>query len=86
MNISHLAGSIDFALAFAVVHEVPDRENLFKDVYSSLKPGKELLFAEPSGHETPEGFAKSVKIAENTGFSVVQNLNIYNSYSVLLQK
>jgi len=86
LNIGQLAGTIDFALAFAVVHEVPNKENLFEEVYSSLKPMSKFLFAEPTGHETLDGFNNSVQIAEKTGFKVIEKLNIYNSYSVLFMK
>ena len=30
---------VDFALAFYMVHEVPDKEGFFAEVYSVLKPG-----------------------------------------------
>lgn len=86
LEISNLINSIDFALVFAIVHEVPDRVNFFREVYSALKPGSKCLFAEPTGHETLEGFQKSVKIAEDIGFKKLDELKIYNSYSVLLEK
>ena len=38
-NPGELLEKIDFALLFAVVHEVPDKDQLFQDLYKMLKPG-----------------------------------------------
>jgi len=58
----------DFALLFAVAHEVPDQELLFANLYRMLKPGANLYFAEPPGHVSPEEFERSVHLAEKAGF------------------
>ncbi len=33
----------DFALAFMMIHEVPDQRRLFSEIYTYLKPGGKLL-------------------------------------------
>ncbi len=63
LQIDDLACSIDFVLAFAVVHEVPDREILFKEIYNSLKKNGLLLISEPKGHVTKEEFEKTFVFA-----------------------
>lgn len=40
----------DFALAFYVVHEVPDRQRFLKQVVDLLKPGAHLMLIEPRHH------------------------------------
>jgi ubiquinone/menaquinone biosynthesis C-methylase UbiE len=50
MRLAESAGSVDFALAFAVVHEMPSASSFFVELSRSLKPGGSILFAEPAGH------------------------------------
>lgn len=69
-NVSELQGKLDFTLIFAVVHEVPDKKQLFNDIYNMLKPGGKVLFAEPKGHVTPADFDKSLQLAKAAGLKV----------------
>ena len=50
LGLQDLDGRVDFALAFAVIHELPDQERFFADVHAALKSGGEVLVAEPRGH------------------------------------
>jgi ubiquinone/menaquinone biosynthesis C-methylase UbiE len=86
LNISGLSGQIDFALLFAVVHELPDKNSLFKQVYDSLKTGGKVLISEPKGHVTDKNFTASIQTAENIGFKVSGTPEIKGSKSVLLSK
>ncbi len=88
MDQSHQAidKSADFALLFAVCHEVPDQIILFSELASMLKSGACLLFAEPKGHVSPPEFEKSVSIAEQAGFKKSDQLKISGSHSILLEK
>ncbi len=63
----------DFALLFAVAHEVPDQETLFINLYRMLKPGAHLFFGEPPGHVKKEEFDQSVLLAVKAGFSLVSD-------------
>ena len=85
-NFVDLKNTADFALLFAVAHEVPDREMLFKDLYNILKSGGILLFSEPSDHVKKEAFEKSLSFAMKTGFSQKEELTIKGGRSVLLEK
>jgi ubiquinone/menaquinone biosynthesis C-methylase UbiE len=76
----------DFALAFWMVHEVPDKKTFFESIYNSLKPGKCLLIAEPFGHVTKKKFDETISITEKAGFSVTGNPDIFFSRAVLLIK
>lgn len=86
LNISHLKESIDFALTFAVVHEVPDKDRFFKEIYHSLKQGGKLLFSEPKGHVSKENFDTSLEIAKSIGFQVREPIEISRSISIILEK
>jgi len=80
------ADKFDFALAFAVVHEVPDKDRLFREIYAALKQEGKLLIAEPKGHVSENDLAKSTSLAEKEGFRVIQKPIIKKSRSVLLMK
>ena len=86
LELDHLDEEIDFTLAFAVVHEVPDANNLFSEVYKVMKPGGKVLVAEPKGRVSENDFDTSVSIAEENGFQAIERLKTGRSYSVLLEK
>ena len=65
-----LSGQLDFILLFSVVHEVPDKIKLFRDLYIMSKSGCKVLFAEPKSHVSQETFAKSLQLAQSAGFKV----------------
>jgi ubiquinone/menaquinone biosynthesis C-methylase UbiE len=86
LNIPEFVGQADFALAFAVVHEIPDQKNLFRQIYDCLKPGATLLISEPTGHVTPESFEQMLKITTDTGFKEISRPEIKRGTSVYLEK
>ena len=86
LGLDDLDEKIDFALAFAVVHEVPDANNFFSEVYTAIKPGGKVLMAEPKGRVLENDFTISVTIAKRNGFKVIGKPKIGRSYSVLLEK
>jgi ubiquinone/menaquinone biosynthesis C-methylase UbiE len=61
----------DFALVFAMLHEVPDQRRLLGEVHRCLKRGGKLLLAEPPIHVTRWKFAAEVAAAEAVGFQIV---------------
>ena len=83
--MSGLAGRVDFALAFALVHEAPDKDILFSEIHRVLKPAAKLLFAEPRGHVSKQDFDKTVSLAQSMGFEVVVDLKIRRSHAILLR-
>jgi ubiquinone/menaquinone biosynthesis C-methylase UbiE len=82
----NLKEALDFVLLFAVVHEVPNQANLFSEVYSMLKPGGKVLFAEPKGHVSLEDFRKSISLAKNTGLLETNEKPMPKGLSVVLTK
>jgi 2-polyprenyl-3-methyl-5-hydroxy-6-metoxy-1,4-benzoquinol methylase len=77
----------DFILAFAVIHEVPSTENLFNQMYESLKPGGRILIAEPSHHVKQKAFDEEIETARKCGFTPVpKSQKIRASRVALLEK
>jgi len=72
---------VDFALSFAVAHEVPDTGSFFRQIASVLKPGGSLLLVEPKFHVSEEQFralvgdavAAGLKLTGDTGLGVGRN-------------
>jgi 2-polyprenyl-3-methyl-5-hydroxy-6-metoxy-1,4-benzoquinol methylase len=62
----------DFALAFMMVHEVPDPRRLLAEIYGCLNPGGKLLVAEPKIHVRGPAFRQTMAAAEDVGFRVAQ--------------
>jgi ubiquinone/menaquinone biosynthesis C-methylase UbiE len=85
-NPGELPGKLDFVLLFAVLHEVPDKAGLFKDIYSMLKKGSKVLFAEPKGHVSPDDFQASLNIARNAGFIILDEKPMEKGISAFLLK
>jgi 2-polyprenyl-3-methyl-5-hydroxy-6-metoxy-1,4-benzoquinol methylase len=85
-NPVELREKLDFVLLFYVVHEVPDKQQLFNDIYKMIKPGGKVLFAEPKGHVKPEAFNKSVGMAQNSGLKVMEEKPLQKGLSVFLTK
>jgi ubiquinone/menaquinone biosynthesis C-methylase UbiE len=78
--------AVDFVLAFAVVHELPDAEAFFGEMFQVLKPEGRMLLSEPSGHVDEKNWDQTVLQALTAGFQKQQDLDIRRSRSVLLLK
>ncbi|MGZ4198870.1 MAG: class I SAM-dependent methyltransferase, partial [Thermoleophilia bacterium] len=57
----------DVALAFYMVHEVPDVARFLGEVSGALKPGGRFLLVEPRGHVSASVFAATVERAAAAG-------------------
>ena len=86
LQIIDLVGSVDFALAFAMVHEMPSVERFFREVATALKPGASLLLVEPSGHVGNEKFDAEIEAAQAAGLIVAGTPKISRSHANLLRK
>ena len=86
LMLHDIAGKIDFALAFAVVHEVPDKERLLSEIYNAIREEGKLLIVEPKMHVLKTDFEKTISIARIVGFKVIDDLAIQRSYALLLGK
>ncbi|HVN06915.1 MAG TPA: class I SAM-dependent methyltransferase [Bryobacteraceae bacterium] len=86
LGTGDLAGSADFVLAFAMVHEVPSPESFFNEAARALKPGACMLLAEPLGHVSPASFADELTLATQAGFTVTEAPMIRRSQTAVLRK
>ncbi len=86
LGLGDLDGAADFALAFAVVHEVPDPGRFLSEISGALKPGAPLLLAEPIGHVRKKAFAATVALAGRCGLEVADAPPIRRAHAVLLRR
>jgi len=78
---------VDFILAFYIVHEVPDKNKLFKDLINVLGDKGQFLVVEPKlFHVSKKEFSTTLRIAEKTGFKITEGPKLPFSFSALLNK
>lgn len=73
----------DFALAFWMVHEVPDRVHFFEQINFILKPGALFLLVEPTIHVDRKMYEETVRTAQEVGFILRGNPHIFLSRAAL---
>ena len=76
--------SVDFILAFWMVHEVPDQNQFFKQLTLLLAAEGKILIAEPKMHVTAQDLEKTVEIAHSCGLQCIENPDIRFSHAALL--
>jgi SAM-dependent methyltransferase len=86
LGTGDLEGAVDFALAFAVVHEVPGQGRLLAEIRGALRPEGRFLLAEPAGHVSEKRFAETIAAAEAAGLSVVDRPGFRMSHVALLER
>jgi len=86
MGLADLASSVDFALAFAVVHEMPSVSSFFAVLFRALKPGGSILFAETAGHVKTALWDAELEAASQAGFIAADRPHIRRSHTALLKK
>jgi ubiquinone/menaquinone biosynthesis C-methylase UbiE len=74
----------DFALAFYMVHEVPDAARFLAEVHAALKPGARLLVVEPRPEVHGQAFARLLDITRAAGFTEQRRSRGLLSRGVLL--
>jgi ubiquinone/menaquinone biosynthesis C-methylase UbiE len=84
--IDDLTEKVDFALVFAVVHEVPDARQFLLEIQRSLRKGGSLLFSEPAGHVSREAFGHTLTTAQSLGFRIADSPKIRGNRSSLWVK
>ena len=76
----------DFALAFWMVHEVPDAEHLLGEASGLLEPEGRLLLVEPRGHVRADAWARTLDVARGAGFILTGEPRVALSRAALLQR
>jgi FkbM family methyltransferase len=86
LGLRDLAGTIDFTMAFAVVHEAPDQEAFLEQIAAALRGGGRLLLAEPKGHVRATEFSQTLEAARRAGLQQIASPPIARSLTALLEK
>jgi ubiquinone/menaquinone biosynthesis C-methylase UbiE len=86
LGLDDLNEEIDFALAFAVIHEVPNVTQFFDEINRTLKPAGRLLIVEPKGHVSEKDFNITISGAQQNGFKILDNPSIPRNRTMLLKK
>ncbi len=81
-----IKGPVDFALAFWMVHEVPDIPRFLTRVSSILKETGEFLIAEPKMHVPYRKFQETLEFARAAGFQINDAPKVRISRAVILSK
>jgi SAM-dependent methyltransferase len=84
LGVDDLAGEVDFVLAFAMVHELPDAERFFAEIRATLAPGGKVLVAEPRGHVTSPDFEATLAAARRAGLAAAPGPVIARSLTAVL--
>jgi SAM-dependent methyltransferase len=86
LGLGDLAGGVDVAVAWHVVHEVSDRGAFIGQCHRALRPGGRLLLAEPTGHVSEKDMAAELDMAREAGFRVAEvQRNRRNLVAVLIK-
>jgi 2-polyprenyl-3-methyl-5-hydroxy-6-metoxy-1,4-benzoquinol methylase len=76
----------DFALAFAVLHEVEARRAVLVEIAALLRPNARFLVAEPSNHVSAAAFEQTLEEAATAGLVLADRPRIRLSRAALLTK
>jgi len=66
-----ITDKVDLVLAFYVIHEIPDKEALFQEIRSILKPNGTLFIAEPPFHVSSKAFSQTIETAQEAGLAPI---------------
>jgi 2-polyprenyl-3-methyl-5-hydroxy-6-metoxy-1,4-benzoquinol methylase len=69
LGLADLSGAVDFALVYAVLHEVPDRQRFLREIHQTLRRDGMLFFGEPPGPVPPEDYEEEVSLIGAVGFA-----------------
>ena len=77
---------LDFAVAFFMVHEVPDAWALLEEIFKLLKTSGRFLLTEPKVHVKSSDFKQLVQDAQAIGFKMAEKPRVRFGQTVLLVK
>ncbi len=76
----------DAALAFWMVHEVPDVARFLGEVAAALKPGGRFLLVEPRGHVSAGAFAATIELAAAAGLRPMATPHVRLSRTTMFER
>jgi ubiquinone/menaquinone biosynthesis C-methylase UbiE len=78
-----VAGPVDFALAFWMLHETPSAEAFCREMAGTLAPGGRFLVAEPAFHVEAHEFEAELAAAARAGLRLLERPRIRFSRAAL---
>lgn len=81
-----VSGSFDLVFLFYVVHEVPDRRALFRELVGLLKDGGLVYVEEPPFEVSGKAFEETLRIAGDAGLEVVERPKRFPDKVAVLRK
>lgn len=79
-------GQVDVAFALFVVHEVPDRAKLFREIAATLRSGGTFFYSEPPFLVGRKEFDANVASMKALGLEVIETRWFFLNRAVLLRK
>lgn len=76
----------DFVFAFYVVHEVPNHDNFFNEIYSLLNAVGKFYIVEPNFHVSKSEFEEMINKLKSFRFEIIDRPKIFFSRAVLVGK
>ena len=76
--------AVDFVLVFYMIHEVPNQDNLLRELKSILKPDGKIFIIEPKFHVSKKSFEGMINKIKDIGFEIVDRPKVFISRTVLL--
>jgi ubiquinone/menaquinone biosynthesis C-methylase UbiE len=86
LNVRDINNSVDFILASAVVHEVPDSVSFFTELYRITAEDGRLLVIEPGNRVSLQDFRTTVETAVKSGFYLLDKSGTRNKHTALFGK
>lgn len=77
---------VGFAVAFWVVHEVPDAAAFLSEVRSCLTSGGKLMIVEPKGRVSAEAFGHTLSLAARIGLQMHAEPRVHFSRAAVLER
>ncbi|SFM49441.1 class I SAM-dependent methyltransferase [Methanolobus profundi] len=81
-----LSGSFDLVFLYYVVHEIPDKASLFRELSTLLKSDGLIYIAEPPIHVSKNTFELIIRAAEDAGFVIKDRPKRFPDKVVVLGK
>jgi len=78
-----VAGPVDFALAFWMLHETPSAEEFCREIAGTLSPGGRFLVAEPAFHVAEAVFDEELATAARAGLKLIERPRVRVSRAAL---
>jgi ubiquinone/menaquinone biosynthesis C-methylase UbiE len=80
-----ITDKVDFALAFWMVHEVPDTRTFFMQIRDILKPDASFLLVEPKIHVSRSRYEEIIRTASEAGLKPDSKQKVWISRSMLFK-